>query len=315
MLPSPWRRWQPQADGTSYRFFLATNQLGDVIGLYNANGTLAVKYEYDAWGNILSTTDADGDALNSLSQEWSDINPFRYRGYYWDAETGLYYLQSRYYDAEMGRFINQDSYVSTGTGLLGYNMFAYCDNNPVNGWDPTGALFEKGAGGAGYGGFYAPCYGGGGGSSTSSYSAYAYANAAVGALAVGTVLTTTVALDGLRREVIYINQTRVRAEEKEREKEAVLTPNNNQGDANKFPEDPYQFNPKGLLMNEYLGSDNGRIIKWKDPITGIAVFEWDEDFNHGPHYHVMKIEWDGKHIGPHLHAGDKVPEPWATMYF
>ena len=132
-----------KADGTSYRFFLATNSLGDVIGLYNANGTLAVKYEYDAWGNIISTTDADGDVLNSLSQEWSDINPFRYRGYYYDAETELYYLQSRYYDAEVGRFINQDSYVSTGTGLLGYNMFAYCDNNPVNGWDPTGeAMFE-----------------------------------------------------------------------------------------------------------------------------------------------------------------------------
>ena len=45
------------------------------------------------------------------------------------------------------------------------------------------------------------------------------------------------------------------------------------------------------------------------------MFEWDEDFNYGSHYHTMMIEWDGKHIGPHFHAGDNVPEPWATMYF
>ncbi len=69
------------------------------------------------------------------------LNPFRYRGYYYDIETGLYYLQSRYYNPEWGRFLNADGYVSTGTGVLGYNMFAYCNNNPVMKVDPNGEFF------------------------------------------------------------------------------------------------------------------------------------------------------------------------------
>ncbi|MBO5891657.1 MAG: RHS repeat-associated core domain-containing protein [Oscillospiraceae bacterium] len=68
----------------------------------------------------------------------ADINPLRYRGYYYDQETGLYHLWSRYYDPQTGRFISPDSYASTGQGPLGYNMFAYCKNNPVNYADPSG---------------------------------------------------------------------------------------------------------------------------------------------------------------------------------
>ena len=65
-------------------------------------------------------------------------NPIRYRGYYYDVETGFYYLQSRYYDPYAGRFLSTDSYISTGQGVLGHNMFAYCGNNPVMGYDPFG---------------------------------------------------------------------------------------------------------------------------------------------------------------------------------
>ncbi len=65
---------------------------------------------------------------------------FRYRGYIYDEESGFYYLNSRYYDPQVGRFVNADSYVSTGTGTLGYNMFAYCNNNPVMYVDPSGEL-------------------------------------------------------------------------------------------------------------------------------------------------------------------------------
>ena len=67
-------------------------------------------------------------------------NPFRYRSYVYDEETKLYYLQSRYYNPTIGRFISADAFVSTGQGVLGYNMFAYCNNNPVMGYDPSGEI-------------------------------------------------------------------------------------------------------------------------------------------------------------------------------
>ena len=70
-------------------------------------------------------------------------NPFTYRGYYYDYDLELYYLQTRYYDPVVGRFINADSYVSTGQGLIGNNMFAYCNNNPVMYVDPTGTNWER----------------------------------------------------------------------------------------------------------------------------------------------------------------------------
>ncbi len=83
---------------------------------------------------MLSTT-------GTLASTIGAYNPFRYRGYYYDNETGWYYLQSRYYDPTVGRFLNSDSYASTGQGILGNNMFAYCGNNPVNRKDPTGQFW------------------------------------------------------------------------------------------------------------------------------------------------------------------------------
>ena len=113
---------------TSYdTFHYVTNAQGDVVQLNFQGGTVYAEYTYDAWGNILTKT-------GSLA----DVNPLRYRGYYFDSETGFYYLQSRYYDPTLGRFINADSYASTGQGFLGYNMFAYCGNNPTNKNDASG---------------------------------------------------------------------------------------------------------------------------------------------------------------------------------
>ncbi len=124
------------ADQFDY-FFFQKNLLGDIVGIYNASGTLIGSYIYGPWGEVLDVVTYDGNTtLQNRIVE--DYNPFRYRGYFYDWETGLYYLQSRYYNPEWGRFINADSYVSTGQGLLGYNMFAYCGNNPVNRVDPTG---------------------------------------------------------------------------------------------------------------------------------------------------------------------------------
>ena len=76
--------------------------------------------------------------MSSQPNHIANVNPIRYRGYYYDTETGLYYVSSRYYDPEIGRWINADGYISTGQGLLSTNMFAYCENNPVNKFDPTG---------------------------------------------------------------------------------------------------------------------------------------------------------------------------------
>ena len=123
--------------------YFAYNAQGDVIGLYGYNGTLYATYDYDAWGNCTVTplvADTAGHAVTDANHI-AHINPFRYRGYYYDTETGLYYLQSRYYDPETGRFINADGVSLLQYGLENltqYNMFTYCFNNPVMYYDPTG---------------------------------------------------------------------------------------------------------------------------------------------------------------------------------
>ena len=108
-------------------YYYVLNLQGDVVKLVDVSGAEVASYEYDAWGNVLSQ-----------SGSMASTNPLRYRGYYRDSETGFYYLQSRYYDPAMHRFINADSYASTGQGFIGINMFAYCGNDPVNCYDPSG---------------------------------------------------------------------------------------------------------------------------------------------------------------------------------
>ena len=116
-----------------HRYFYLTNLQGDVTAIITVGGTTVVKYTYDAWGNILTVT---GGMANTLGK----ANPLRYRGYIYDEETRLYYLQSRYYDPELGRFINADDpgYLGADGTPPSYNFFAYCGNNPVMGYDPTG---------------------------------------------------------------------------------------------------------------------------------------------------------------------------------
>ena len=97
------------------------------------------EYTYDAWGKVLAVTNAAGVSQTSASFI-GNINPIRYRGYYYDTDLGLYYLQSRYYDPETGRFVNADGYVQTGDGLMDKNMFAYCLDDPVNLVDDSGDL-------------------------------------------------------------------------------------------------------------------------------------------------------------------------------
>ena len=110
-------------------YYYVLNLQGDVVKLVTESGAVAASYEYDAWGNILAS-----------SGSMAEKNPLRYRGYYYDSETGFYYLQSRYYDPAMHRFINADSYASTGQGFIGTNMFAYCHNSPVAFYDTEGNM-------------------------------------------------------------------------------------------------------------------------------------------------------------------------------
>ena len=129
-------------------YLFAKNLQGDVAAIYRSDyteakgyyPTLVASYEYDPWGKVTSVKGSSGAilSLDAYPNHIAHVNPIRYRGYYYDTETGFYYLQSRYYDPAISRFINADSYGSTGQGFLGTNMFAYCLNNPVNLTDPSG---------------------------------------------------------------------------------------------------------------------------------------------------------------------------------
>ena len=126
------------ATGGGYaKYYLIKNLQGDVLQIRNVNNVVVANYEYDAWGKVVSIKYANGNDIN-VSNHIGVINPIRYRGYYYDSETGYYYLQTRYYNPEWGRFINADGYINANGDILGYNMFAYCSNNPVNNVDPTG---------------------------------------------------------------------------------------------------------------------------------------------------------------------------------
>lgn len=117
---------------TEEYYYYVFNAQGDVIGILDSQGTQVVEYIYNPWGEILSTT---GTLKDTIGQK----NPLRYRGYYYDNETGFYYLNSRYYDPEVGRFINADGYVQTPNGdITSTNMYAYCGNNFVNRYDLSG---------------------------------------------------------------------------------------------------------------------------------------------------------------------------------
>lgn len=122
---------------TTTDYYFVCNWRGDVIRIYDGAGTVVANYNYDAWGNVISVTDASGVVITS-STHIANVNPLRYRGYYYDSETGLYYLRSRYYDPAVKRFINEDEQISLDKGVQGQNLFCYADNNPVVRYDPDG---------------------------------------------------------------------------------------------------------------------------------------------------------------------------------
>ena len=109
------------------------NLQGDIVAILDCEGNKVVEYRYDAWGKSLGT---DGTLKTSLGL----LNPFRYRGYVYDEETGLYYLRSRYYGAETGRFVCADAIIATNSDIFSINVFLYCKNNPITSTDTSGYL-------------------------------------------------------------------------------------------------------------------------------------------------------------------------------
>ncbi len=261
-----------------------------------------VSYIYDSWGKLIAST---GTLANTVGLK----NPFRYRGYVYDTETGWYYLRSRYYNPELCRFVSADVYLSTGQGVLGHNAFAYCGNDPVNRVDSTGhfwseiwefaktAVTEIGKAI----GVLSPAYAGCGGA------AVADGPLPIGDIigAAGAILLTVGAVGyGVYQATqTYISTPRVReeAEDKDIPNEPDCTVI--------FPVDPNCFNPIGLVKVYRPGSKNGAFISWMDPLTNTEVFRWDENPNHsnGSHYHICGTG--------HYYPGAVVPEPYATIYF
>ncbi len=124
-------------DGVSYHYL--KNAFGDVVAIYNSDNSLVAQYRYDAWGNVLVLRSNGRPDITASSI--GNINPIRYRSYYYDSDIGFYYCQSRYYDPDTGRWISPDSIRYLDTDSLGeLNLFAYCGNNPVMGVDPCGTM-------------------------------------------------------------------------------------------------------------------------------------------------------------------------------
>ena len=123
------------ANGTPYAlkyngtvYYYVTNLQGDVVRIVDASGNTVASYDYDPYGKVISATGT-----------LAEVNPIRYRGYYYDNETGLYYLQNRYFDPTTARWLNTDRAISgIGGNILGYNLFQYCFNNPMNMSDASG---------------------------------------------------------------------------------------------------------------------------------------------------------------------------------
>ena len=127
------------SEGIFDTYLFTKNLQGDIIGIHKEDGTLVASYTYDAWGNHTVT--------NYTNDNIGDINPFRYRGYYFDQDINFYYLNSRYYDSQTKRFINADDmcHLGEGSNLSTFNLYVYCYNSPIIFIDPTGTSGLAGA--------------------------------------------------------------------------------------------------------------------------------------------------------------------------
>lgn len=216
------------------------------------------------------------------------------------------------YDPDTGRFLNGDGYAYTGQEMLGTNMFVYCGSNPVNRIDASGQSWK------GLWDEFTETL-----QQASSYFVVAAgvsqldsampgpADVVSGVLLLGGILVCAGIATYTSITAPAPSISAPKAEERDKVIPAPPPPKKQAF----FTVNPYDFVPNGLVMKEYPGTKNGRIIEWRDPVSQAKVFEWDEDLKYGSHYHAMMVEWDGDHHGIHYFPGTPVPEPWNSMYF
>ena len=120
-------------------YYYVKNLQEDIIGILDSNYNQIVSYKYDSWGKVLSVKDQEGNEITNPNHI-GIMNPFRYRSYYYDEETKLYYLNSRYYNPEWGRFLNADGIIGANMDIFGCNLYSYVSNNPIMLCDIGGKL-------------------------------------------------------------------------------------------------------------------------------------------------------------------------------
>ena len=124
-------------------YYYVKNLQNDIIGILDSNYQEIVKYKYDSWGNILSILDNNGNDISNNPTHIANINPYRYRSYYYDKETDLYYLNSRYYNPKWGRFLNADGIIGANEDIISNNLYSYCSNDIINNIDTNGLFLGK----------------------------------------------------------------------------------------------------------------------------------------------------------------------------
>lgn len=299
------------------------NLQGDIVGLLDKTGTWVAKYSYNAWGEPIYITDNKGHDISGDRTHVANKNPYRYRGYYYDVETGFYYLKTRYYDPITCRFINQDNLLGANKDVYCYNLFAYCSNNPTNLTDPNGTFA-----GAIFGLIYAAAT-----VVTAAVASYAFGqskpNTGITWEDVGNAIWNTIVfiVDPVGSTVRALNPPAVQSTQKEQVADrANTTPIVHSVpirtgwpklDKPRFPVAPELFHPNGLYISFREHINRGWAVKWNIPNTKITIFEWNQDCTDivGQHYHCLTPEMNNKHGGDHYHPGDLIPEPWASLYF